>query len=37
MEIKNLSLTKYKNDILFLPLGGSNEIGLNKETPIEKT
>ena len=29
MEIKNLSLTKYKNDILFLPLGGSNEIGLN--------
>ena len=29
MEIKNLNLKKYKNDLLFIPLGGSNEIGLN--------
>ena len=29
MDIKNLNLKKYKNDLLFIPLGGSNEIGLN--------
>ena len=29
MEIKNLNLRKYKEEIVFIPLGGSNEIGLN--------
>lgn len=29
MDIKNLNFKKYKNDLLFIPLGGSNEIGLN--------
>lgn len=29
MEIKNFNLKKYKNDILFIPLGGSGEIGIN--------
>lgn len=29
MDIKNLNFKKYKNDLLFIPIGGSNEIGLN--------
>ena len=29
MDITNLNFKKYKNDILFIPIGGSNEIGLN--------
>ncbi|MBO4956512.1 MAG: ribonuclease J [Rickettsiales bacterium] len=29
MDIKNLNFKKYNNDILFIPIGGSNEIGLN--------
>ncbi len=29
METNNLNFKKYKNDLLFIPLGGSNEIGLN--------
>ncbi len=29
MEANNLNFKKYKNDLLFIPLGGSNEIGLN--------
>lgn len=29
MDIKNLNLKRYNDDILFIPIGGSNEIGLN--------
>ena len=29
MENKNFNLKQYKDDFLFLPLGGSNEIGMN--------
>lgn len=29
MDINNINFRKYKNDLLFIPLGGSNEIGLN--------
>jgi ribonuclease J len=29
MEYKNFNLKQYKNELLFLPLGGSNEIGMN--------
>ncbi len=29
METNNLNFKKYKNELLFIPLGGSNEIGLN--------
>jgi ribonuclease J len=29
MEIRNLNFKKNKDDLLFIPLGGSNEIGLN--------
>lgn len=29
MDIKNLNLKKYRDNLLFIPLGGSNEIGLN--------
>lgn len=29
MEANNFNFKKYKNELLFIPLGGSNEIGLN--------
>ncbi|GHU26699.1 MBL fold hydrolase [Bacilli bacterium] len=29
MDIKNLNLGKYRESVLFIPLGGSNEVGLN--------
>jgi ribonuclease J len=29
MEIKNLNLKKFKEELIFIPLGGSDEIGLN--------
>jgi ribonuclease J len=29
MDVKNLNLGKYRKNILFIPIGGSNEIGLN--------
>lgn len=29
METNNFNFRKYKNELLFIPLGGSNEIGLN--------
>ncbi|MDR2077452.1 MAG: ribonuclease J [Rickettsiales bacterium] len=29
MDVKNLNLEKYRENILFIPIGGSNEIGLN--------
>lgn len=29
MDIRNINLKKYRENLLFIPLGGSNEIGLN--------
>ncbi|MDR0571324.1 MAG: ribonuclease J [Rickettsiales bacterium] len=29
MEFKSLNFKKHKNDLLFIPIGGSNEVGLN--------